>query len=97
MDQYQAAGYLRGLTLNDLRELYRLEGIAWTIEDQQGYVDAHVLEGGRSLVSPLVGTTGFARVFGQVHPPYRPRSSEVDKLRDALASQPPPRVAERNN
>ena len=77
---YQNAGHLTGLTLADLRELYRSEGIEFTTEDQHGYVGRHVLEGGRSLVSPLPGTTGFARLFGRVHPPYQPKSDTVAKL-----------------
>lgn len=96
LDQYQDAGYLRGFTLSDLRELYRSEGIAWSVEDQDGYVDRHVLEGGRSLVSPLVGTAGFARLFGQLHPDYQPRTPRVAELKEEITETlPAPQVAGR--
>ena len=80
LDDYHRAGLLTDMTLADLRELYRAEGIDTATEDQSGYADKHVLEGGRSLVSPLPGTTGFVRLFGQRHPAYQPRSSEVSRL-----------------
>ncbi len=77
LDRYHRMGELTGLTLADLNELYRSEGITFSTEDQHGYADRHLLEGGRSLVAPLPGTTGFARLFGQVHPAYEPRSDRV--------------------
>jgi tetratricopeptide (TPR) repeat protein len=80
LNSYHRAGQLRGLTLADLRELYRAEGIRLTVEDQHGYTGRHLLEGGRSLVSPLPGTTGFARLFGQTHPRYHPRSDAVTRI-----------------
>jgi hypothetical protein len=43
--------------------------VRFTIEDQAGYTDRHLLEGGRSLVAPLPGTAGFARLFGIDHSP----------------------------
>ncbi len=80
LDSYKQAGQFYGKTLNDLRELYRAEGIQLTTEDQGGFVGRHVLEGGNSLVSPLPGTTGFVRLFGQLHSPYHPKSQEVAQL-----------------
>lgn len=80
LDSYHQAGWLRGMTLADLRELYRAEGIRFTTEDQDGFVGRHVLEGGRSLVAPLPGTTGYVRLFGQKHPPYQPKSEAVARL-----------------
>jgi hypothetical protein len=77
LDDYQRDQNLLNITLAELRRLYDAEGIACTIEDQQGYADAHLLEGGHSLVCPLPGTTGFTRLFGQKHPPYQPRTDEV--------------------
>ncbi|MEX0744827.1 MAG: hypothetical protein WD118_04425 [Phycisphaeraceae bacterium] len=74
---YHHSGHLLELTTNDLRELYRQEDIRDAIEDQRGYADRHVLEGGRSLVAPQAGTTGFMRLFGAAHAPYRPRSRDV--------------------
>ncbi len=77
LDGYHRAGHLRNLTLADLHELYRAEGLVWDENDHGGLAGRHVLEGGNSLVCPLPGTVGFARLFGQVHPPYRPRSASV--------------------
>jgi hypothetical protein len=70
---YQAAGNLPNSTVADLLEQYRRQGIALTREDQRGYAGLHLLEAGRSLVAPLPGTAGFARLFGQTHQPYRSR------------------------
>jgi len=80
VDDYHRLGHLVGKTLADLRELYRAEGIALSVEDQNGYADRHLLEGGRSLVCPLPGTTGFARLFGRSHPPYHPNSDAVARI-----------------
>jgi hypothetical protein len=77
LDAYHRSGNLRGLTVNDLAELHRAEKLVWTIEDQNGFNALHVLEGGRSLVSPLPGTAGYARLFGQTWPAYQPRSEQV--------------------
>jgi hypothetical protein len=89
LDGYHRSGLLTGMTLADLRELYRAEGIRLTVEDQHGYAGAHLLEGGRSLVSPLPGTTGFARLFGQTHPPYHPRSDAVARITPVQTTDPP--------
>lgn len=77
LDGYHRTGRLTDMTLADLRELYRAEGIQLSTEDQHGFAGSHLLEGGRSIVCPLPGTAGFARLFGQVHPPYRPNSDEA--------------------
>lgn len=84
LDDYQRAGYLRGLTANQLRNLYAAEGILWSTEAQAGYARRHVLEGGRSLVAPLGGTTGFVRLFGQPRPPYKPQSQAVANLAEQV-------------
>ena len=76
MADYQAAGYLQGMSLGELEELYRLEGIE--LQATPGVQPAlHVLEGGNSLACPLPGTAGYARLFGQEHPPYLAKSPEV--------------------
>lgn len=77
LDSYQAGGHLRAMTLSELRELYRAEGIVFTREDQGGYAGRHVLEGGPSMVAPAPGTAGFMRLFGRMPPPYQPRSGQV--------------------
>lgn len=84
VDRYHAAGRLRGLTAVELESIYRGEGITLTVEDGRGWTGRHVLEGGDSLVAPLAGTAGFARLFGQDHPAYKARSGA---LRDAVASE----------
>lgn len=76
-DRYLAGGRLPSMTLVELQNLYRAEGITWDLSDQGGLAERHVLEGGRSLISPQAGTAGFARIFGRVHPPYSPRSGEL--------------------
>ncbi len=86
LDGYHRTGLLTGMTLADLRELYRAEGLSLAVEDQHGFAGRHLLEGGRSLVCPLPGTAGFARLFGQHHPPYHPRSQEVARITPALTS-----------
>ncbi|MBA4028371.1 MAG: hypothetical protein C0475_04445 [Planctomyces sp.] len=73
LSSYQRSGHLLGLSLNDLIDLYRAEGVLIAGRDA-GPVGVHVLEGGRWLYTPLSGTTGFARLYGQPHPPYAPRS-----------------------
>lgn len=84
MAQYHAAGNLTWMTSSDLANLYREEGIALTIEDQQGQSRRHVLEGGTSLVCPLPGTAGYQRLFAMPHAPYQPRS---DALKAAIDRQ----------
>lgn len=76
MARYHAAGNLRELTTADLENLYRAEGISWD-QAELGPGELHVLEGGRSLATPLAGTAGYQRVFGQEHGPYAPRSREL--------------------
>jgi hypothetical protein len=81
LSDYQAHGLLADFTLANLRELYRLEGITdFSIEDQGGYAGKHVLEGGRSMVAPLTGTTGFKRLFSGNWPAYHPQSQRVREL-----------------
>jgi hypothetical protein len=88
LSEFQSQGFLQGMSLSELQDLYRAEGIA--VEPDVSRVPGlHVLEGGKCLLPPMPGTTGFARLFGQQHPPYRPSS----KLVRELASQLKPQVA----
>lgn len=80
MARYHARGRLLGMTLADLMELYRLEGIVTDPGDELQKVGVHVLEGGNSLACPQAGTAGYARLFGVEHAPYVPRSKEVREL-----------------
>lgn len=74
--KYQAAGYLKHMTLARLEDLYRAEGLYWNV-DSGNDPGLHVLEGGKSLVAPAPGTEGYARIFRQNHAPYRPKSKEL--------------------
>ena len=75
LNYYQKSGYLEGMSVSELEELYRGEGIVW--EGPEALRSRHVLEGGKSLETPLAGTAGFARLFGQPHPAYAPRTGAV--------------------
>ena len=77
LDRYQRAGLLRGVTLSELQEAYRVEGIVWDTQVAGGIPGLHVLEGGNALFTPLPGTLGYVRLFGREHPPYRPKSELV--------------------
>jgi tetratricopeptide (TPR) repeat protein len=70
LSQYETAGTVDGLSLMEFQNFYRDRGITWTIQDTQGIAGPHLLEGGKSLVAPLPGTTGFTRLFSGQHPPY---------------------------
>jgi hypothetical protein len=85
MEHYQSAGNLVGMTSSDLENIYREEGIAFTVEDQYGKdslgsARKHILEGGNSLVCPLPGTSGYNRLFCQSHPLYQPKSEALKQL-----------------
>ncbi len=77
MAYYQAHGYLRGMTYLELESLYRQEGLVLSPEEAGPAPGRHVLEGGNLMLCPQGGTAGFARLFGQDHPPYRPRTQAV--------------------
>lgn len=83
LDDYRKDAHLQETTLAELKELYRAEGISWDSVNGQ----RHLLEGGRSLGGPQVGTVGFARLYGQVHRPYKPRSKIVQHHRQRLSQQ----------
>lgn len=85
MERYRRAGNLTDLTASDLENIYREEGIRLSVEDQKGGSAKHILEGGDSLVCPLPGTTGYQRLFGQIHRPWQPRGAA---LRDYLEKHP---------
>lgn len=85
MLSYQRDGYLNDMMLQELRDLYQREDIQLdsAIGQQPG---RHVLEGGRSLVSPIPGSTGYLRIFGVKHRPFAPRYEGTEQWRDRLAS-----------
>jgi hypothetical protein len=81
LQRYQRAGNLVGMTLPDLEELYRAEGIKLSLDEEETHhASLHILEGGRSLECPLPGTAGYARLFGQEHPPYKAGSDLVKRV-----------------
>lgn len=87
MDRYHNAGNLSRLTQVDLENLYRAEGIAFSVEDAQGQYRRHVLEGGNTLVPPMTGTTGYTRLFMFPKRPYKPRSDELKQAIEAEQSK----------
>ena len=96
MGDYQRSGHLPGMTLSDLREVYREERISFAGPGQAKRDDRHVLEGGRSLACPMAGTAGFARLFGQTHAPYQPRSDAARQLFSQPVSTAGASAAERH-
>ncbi len=88
MARYHTRGSLLGLTLADLLEFYRLEGIVVDPGDELEQVGVHILEGGNSLACPQPGTAGYARLFGQEHPPYRAKSKQVAEFAASLRADP---------
>src|SRR5690606_26175481 len=48
LESYQASGFLREMTFNELRDLYLAEDIEWE-DSPLAFPGLHVLEGGRSL------------------------------------------------
>jgi hypothetical protein len=88
--RYQSAGNLLDLSLTDLENLYRDEGIIFDTRGVIGRDAAHILEGGRSMELPAPGSAGFARVFCQPHKPYEPRSAPVAQLAQQVRSMRAP-------
>jgi hypothetical protein len=84
---YQASGNLTNLSLADLQNLYTDEGITWRQGDEINGPRRHILEGGTSLVAPIAGSTGLARLVGQDHSPYRAKSARVKALAAEYASR----------
>lgn len=87
LSRYQAAGHLEGMTTVELENLYREEGIKLSPEDLGGKPHRHILEGGDSLVPPLAGTAGYARLFCQEHAAYQARSAAVKEIAGRLAGR----------
>jgi tetratricopeptide (TPR) repeat protein len=80
VSQWRERSGLAGGSAVELRNLYRAEGLTWSIEQHAGFAPRHVLEGGPSLVSPVPGSTGFTRLFGQRHGPYTPKTEVIRQL-----------------
>lgn len=80
MADYHGAGYLQGVTVEELESAYRDEGLQLGIEDSGERAGLHVLEGGNSLVCPQPGSAGFLRLFCQEHSAYSPKSDAIKRL-----------------
>lgn len=88
LSRYKQAGNLTNLTLVDLENLYRDEGISLAVEDtERGVWGKHILEGGSSLYTPLPGSAGYLRLFCQPHERYKARSDEVRRLQAEYAGR----------
>lgn len=86
VEQYRAKGLLTSVTLSQLQTYYREEGIAITADNHRPL--RHVLEGGDSLLPPVPGSTGFARIFGELRPRYQPRSETVRRASVTIEQHP---------
>lgn len=80
LSAYQRAGFLRGMSLNDLIDLYKEEGIWLENYSQVPGPRRHILEGGNSLYTPEPGSAGFVRLYAQPHARYVARSARVQAL-----------------
>jgi hypothetical protein len=81
---YHDDGYLRGVSVQDLIDLYRDEGIQLVgVNIDQGF-GRHILEGGKALYTPDAGSAGFARLYGTQWPEYIPRSERGASMRQRL-------------
>lgn len=83
----QQQGLVPGLDLAHLIDLYRQEGIKIEGIDD-GAPGLHVLEGGDWLYTPLPGTVGFARLYGQTWSPYVPRSEALRQYLERHSENP---------
>lgn len=80
LTSYQKSGYLQGMMMQELIEVYRAEGII--IDERPGEVPGrHILEGGKWMVSPMPGTGGYMRLFGRRWADYIPESEYVKQIK----------------
>jgi hypothetical protein len=87
--EYRQAGLPVELSIDDVRALYREEGVAIGNEDVSAAIGKHVLEGGSALFTPSAGSTGFARLLGIDRKPYSPKSRAVRDLVERLRANRP--------
>jgi hypothetical protein len=74
---YQQAGFLKGMTLWQLKKLYRSEGINIEAVPKASGLQTHILEGGTHMNLPLAGSMGFGRILRREHPSYQPKTEAV--------------------
>ena len=80
LEAYQANGHLLDMTVEDLRDLYRDEGISFAEPGRVAPPGRHILDGGDALWTPLRDSMGFKRLMYQPHTPYAPISERVRNL-----------------
>lgn len=87
LTSYQKSGYLQGMMMQELVEVYRAEGIF--IHDRPGDVPGrHILEGGKWMVNPIPGTGGYMRLFGRRWADYIPESEYVKQIKQKYGLAP---------
>lgn len=88
---YQEAGYLTGLTLGDLIDLYAAEEIFFgsgmdpSTRHPADHAYRHILEGGSALYTPSPDSIGYKRLMFTQRPAYVPRSPQARQLAAAIA------------
>lgn len=73
MPEWRAAGLPDRVGFEQVIEAYRREGVEILTGPDRARARGHVLEGGSTLFTPLAGSAGFTRLYGQVRP-YTQRS-----------------------
>ncbi|MEL7472539.1 MAG: hypothetical protein AAGK04_04415 [Planctomycetota bacterium] len=84
VEDYWGAGLPRSIGVNDLRELYRDEGVVFGEAATRDPTLRHVLEGGRGLYAPRGGSVGFLRLMCREAEAYRPTSARGRSMYDAI-------------
>ncbi len=84
---YRRAGNLADMSLTELEDLYRAEGIRLTLQEEEDRAGLHILEGGNSMETPVVGSAGYKRLFFQEHSPHVPRSPVVQELAERIQAE----------
>lgn len=83
LETYQAGGYLLGLTLQGLLDIYTAEGIVFApLPARRETTDTyhHILRGGRLLYTPVPGSDGFEQLTYGEALPYRQQSQLVREI-----------------
>ncbi|MDX2117872.1 MAG: hypothetical protein SFY96_06805 [Planctomycetota bacterium] len=86
MAAYYAAGLPRDVTLDQLFDVYREEGIMIVGVSDIGEPQRHVLEGGNWIYTPQTASVGFVRLLCADHPAYIARSAAAQELISRIAS-----------
>lgn len=80
MEDYWRAGVPRTVGVEDLRALYRDEGLVFGEAAGRDPTLRHVLEGGRGLYTPRGGSVGYLRLMTREAGAYAPRTEGVRAL-----------------